>query len=31
MEQGPTEPQAERSTFLLSSGGAEGRVLLSAL
>ena len=29
MEQGPTEPHAGRSTFLLSSGGAEGRVLLS--
>ena len=29
MEQGPTEPQSERSTFLLSSGGAGGRVLLS--
>ena len=29
MEQGPTEPHAGRSTFLLSSGGAGGRVLLS--
>ena len=29
MEQGPTEPQSGRSTFLLSSGGAGGRVLLS--
>ena len=24
MEQGPTEPQSGRSTFLLSSGGAGG-------
>ena len=24
MEQGPTEPHAERGTFLLSSGGAGG-------
>ena len=24
LEQGPTEPHAGRSTFLLSSGGAEG-------
>ena len=24
MEQGPTEPHAGRSTFLLSSGSAEG-------
>ena len=31
MEQGPTEPHAGRSTFLLSSGGAGGRVLLSGL
>ena len=32
MEQGPTEPHARRSTFLLSSGGAGGeRVLLSGL
>ena len=31
MEQGPTEPRAGRSTFLLSSGGAWGRVLLSGL
>ena len=29
MGQGPTEPHAGRSTFLLSSGGAGGRVLLS--
>ena len=29
MEQGPTEPHAGRSTFLRSSGGAGGRVLLS--
>ena len=29
MEQGPTEPHAGRSTFLLSSGGAGGRVLMS--
>ena len=29
--QGPTEPHAGRSTFLLSSGGAGGRVLLSGL
>ena len=29
MEQGPTESHAGRSTFLLSSGGAEGRVLMS--
>ena len=28
IEQGPTEPHAGRSTFLLSSGGAGGRVLL---
>ena len=26
---GPTEPHTGRSTFLLSSGGAGGRVLLS--
>ena len=31
MEQGPTEPHAGRSTFLLSSGGAGGWVLLSGL
>ena len=31
MEHGPTEPRAGRSTFLLSSGGAGGRVLLSGL
>ena len=31
MEQGPTEPHAGHSTFLLSSGGAGGRVLLSGL
>ena len=31
MGQGPTEPHAGRSTFLLSSGGAGGRVLLSGL
>ena len=31
MEQGPTEPHAGRSTFLLSSGGSGGRVLLSGL
>ena len=29
MGQGPTEPHAGRSMFLLSSGGAGGRVLLS--
>ena len=29
MEQGPTEPHAGCGTFLLSSGGAGGRVLLS--
>ena len=29
MGQGPTGPHAGRSTFLLSSGGARGRVLLS--
>ena len=27
----PTEPQTGRRTFLLSSGGAEGRVLLSGV
>ena len=31
MEQGPTEPHAGHSTFLPSSGGAGGRVLLSGL
>ena len=31
MGQGPTEPQTGRRTFLLSSGGAGGRVLLSGL
>ena len=31
MEQGPTEPHGGRSTFLLGSGGAGGRVLLSGL
>ena len=31
MEQAPTEPHAGRSTFLLSSGGAGGRVLLRGL
>ena len=31
MEQGPTEPHAGRGTFLLSSGGVGGRVLLSGL
>ena len=28
-ERGPTEPHTGRSTFLLSSGGVGGRVLLS--
>ena len=31
MEQGPTEPHAGRSTFLLIFGGAGGRVLRSGL
>ena len=31
MGQGPTEPHARRGTFLLSSGGAGGRVLLIGL
>ena len=31
MGQGPTEPHAGRGTFLLSSGGVGGRVLLSGL
>ena len=31
MEQGPTEPDTGRGTFLLNSGGAAGRVLLSGL
>ena len=31
MEQGPTEPHAGRSTFLLSSGGAGGRILLNGV
>ena len=30
MEQGPTEPHTGRGTFLLSSGGAGGRVLPSS-
>ena len=31
MEQGPTEPHAGRSMFLLSSGGAGGRYYLGGL